>query len=258
MPASMPAATAIAPDGPGADLYEAAHVHGVYDAIAPHFAATRYAPWPRVDSFLADIPAGSLVLDVGCGNGKYLGVCGKDVFVVGVDRCQGLVGFAGKGGSDVGVADVRALPFRDGFFDAAVCIAVLHHLVTVERRVEALVEMLRVLKPGGRALVYVWALERPSVPEPRKGNHGRKMLSRRFETQDVFVPWHMRRRKAGAESDKILGDTEEIHKRFYHVYHERELEAEVAQVRGTRIVEAFYDHQNWCAVIERVEATTDS
>jgi len=46
----------------------------VYDAIAPHFSSTRHSPWPRVCHFLASLAPGDLLADVGCGNGKYLGV----------------------------------------------------------------------------------------------------------------------------------------------------------------------------------------
>jgi hypothetical protein len=42
-------------------------------------------PWPVVDEFLRSLPAGSVGLDVGCGNGKYLAV-NKDVFIVASDR----------------------------------------------------------------------------------------------------------------------------------------------------------------------------
>ncbi|KAJ1471029.1 hypothetical protein T484DRAFT_1599061, partial [Baffinella frigidus] len=58
----------------GADQFEDEYVHGVYDTIAEHFSNTRYKPWPKVGDFLIGLPAGSAVADVGCGNGKYLGV----------------------------------------------------------------------------------------------------------------------------------------------------------------------------------------
>jgi hypothetical protein len=67
---------------------EARYVHSVYDAIAPHFAATRFAVWPRVRAFLEALPPGALLADVGCGNGKYFGVR-RDVFVLGSDRSEG-------------------------------------------------------------------------------------------------------------------------------------------------------------------------
>ena len=39
------------------------------------------------------------------------------------------------------------------------CIAVLHHISTLERRLAMLAELARVLRCGGRALVTVWASE---------------------------------------------------------------------------------------------------
>ena len=80
-------------------------VHRVYDIIAGHFSDTRYkvsAPtlsrttafqanlqaWPLIERFLKEIPPGSVGLDVGCGNGKYLGV-NPHIFMIGSDRCLG-------------------------------------------------------------------------------------------------------------------------------------------------------------------------
>lgn len=67
------------------EAYEAEHVHEVYEQIAPHFSSTRYKPWPIVERFLLEQEDGSVGLDVGCGNGKYLGV-NRKVFIVGSDR----------------------------------------------------------------------------------------------------------------------------------------------------------------------------
>ena len=55
---------------------EAAHVHQVYEKIAGHFSETRHSPWPRVVEFLGSVGSASetpFIVDVGCGNGKYLG-----------------------------------------------------------------------------------------------------------------------------------------------------------------------------------------
>lgn len=46
---------------------------------------------------------------------------------------------------------------RDGVCDGVISVAVLHHLSTRDRRLEALREITRVLAPKGRALVTVWA-----------------------------------------------------------------------------------------------------
>jgi SAM-dependent methyltransferase len=52
-------------------------------------------------------------------------------------------------GIDV-VADAHRLPFRDGFFAGLVMLDVMHHL---ERPIEFLKEVSRVLKPGGRLVM---------------------------------------------------------------------------------------------------------
>lgn len=201
-----------------AAVYEETHVHGVYEAIAPHFSATRHKPWPFVASFLASQPPGSVGLDVGCGNGKNMGV-NRDVVMLGCDRSAALVALArdlwcserydrarrkGKdddapapvadgliAGADVAVADGLELPFRDESADFVLCIAVIHHLSTRQRRVDAVRQLLRCIRRkgtgdarqgGGQVLVYVWALEQSSS---RRGwDEGGE--------QDLLVPWVMK------------------------------------------------------------------
>lgn len=46
----------------------------VYEKISNHFNETRHKQWPNVSKFLGSLEEGTLLLDVGCGNGKYL--CG--------------------------------------------------------------------------------------------------------------------------------------------------------------------------------------
>jgi SAM-dependent methyltransferase len=60
------------------------------------------------------------------------------------DPCRGTLKSA--------VADVRALPFGDGSFDAVYSMGTIEHFDGTERAVE---EIARVLKPGGRAIVGV-------------------------------------------------------------------------------------------------------
>ena len=70
---------------------EKEHVYDVYEKIAPHFSNTRYKPWPKVQEFMDNIPPGSFVADVGCGNGKYLGCNQEQLFTVGTDRSFNLI-----------------------------------------------------------------------------------------------------------------------------------------------------------------------
>ncbi|KAJ9141850.1 hypothetical protein NKR23_g7605 [Pleurostoma richardsiae] len=93
-PSTGPAPAPDHPSGPdAAEAYEQAHVHGVYEAIAPHFSATRHKPWPLVSAFLAAQRPGAVGYDVGCGNGKYLGVNPAAV-LLGCDRSAALVALA--------------------------------------------------------------------------------------------------------------------------------------------------------------------
>ena len=68
-----------------------AYVHDVYEQISSHISVdTRYrGAWPRVKQFVQELEPGSIVCDVGCGNGKYLNI-NPDIFVVGSDRCMSL------------------------------------------------------------------------------------------------------------------------------------------------------------------------
>ena len=76
-----------------ATTMEKQHVYEVYEKIAPHFSNTRYKPWPMIVEHLNSLPDGSIVADVGCGNGKYLGVNPK-LHMIGTDRSFNLIGCA--------------------------------------------------------------------------------------------------------------------------------------------------------------------
>lgn len=52
----------------------------MYEKIAGHFSSTRHTPWPCIVEFLKALPSGSIVADIGCGNGKYLGI-NKDLYM---------------------------------------------------------------------------------------------------------------------------------------------------------------------------------
>lgn len=43
--------------------------------------------------------------------------------------------------------------------DYVISVAVIHHFSTEERRLEAINELVRITKPGGTILIYVWAFE---------------------------------------------------------------------------------------------------
>uniref|UniRef100_A0A0G4GWI3 Methyltransferase type 11 domain-containing protein n=1 Tax=Chromera velia CCMP2878 TaxID=1169474 RepID=A0A0G4GWI3_9ALVE len=175
-------------------------VHDVYEDIAPHFSHTRYKPWPKAASFVSNLPCGSVLLDVGCGNGKYLRG-DPHVMKIGNDRSSNLMGIArdlpGGQKGEVHVADCLHVPVRQGSCDALLSIAVIHHLPSRELRLQALREMARIARVGGQLLVYVWAFEQED------GSVG----ARKFVSQDVFVPWHIQ------DTQKSKADTQKYSKR---------------------------------------------
>ncbi|KAK2912599.1 alkylated DNA repair protein alkB homolog 8 [Channa argus] len=208
---------------------EEEYVHQVYNSIASHFSSTRHSPWPRVCHFLSSLLPGSVLADVGCGNGKYLGV-NPEVIAMGCDRSGALVQICAERGFQAFVSDALSIPLRTASCDACISIAVIHHFSTQERRLAAVGELVRLLKPGGRALIYVWAFEQeynkqkskylkdqnkkqtennsPSyvtpaddyktvdniqdvskVPNGKLSVHTNRTA---FNTQDLLVPWHLK------------------------------------------------------------------
>ncbi|XP_068215347.1 alkylated DNA repair protein alkB homolog 8 [Palaemon carinicauda] len=145
-------------NGEDALKLEKEHVLAVYDQIADHFSDTRHKPWPQVLEFVGSLPPGSFLLDVGCGNGKYLGH-NKSIFELGCDTSVELTKICKDRNFEVLNCNCLQLPYRSSLFDAAICIAVIHHLASEERRRAAVQEIVRVLCQGGRGLIYVWALE---------------------------------------------------------------------------------------------------
>lgn len=142
------------------------------------------------------------------------------------------------------VADILNLPHPSALFDFALSIAVVHHLSTPLRRVQAISETLRTLKPGthqtsgGKALIYVWALEQRSSRRGWDKGH----------QQDVMVPWVMKNRSP-LESQTEQSKT--FH-RYYHLYQENELERDI-KCAGGHVLESGYEKDNWWAIATRLK-----
>jgi alkylated DNA repair dioxygenase AlkB/SAM-dependent methyltransferase len=181
------------------------HVHAVYDAIAEqwhHTRGRRGVLWPGATQFLQNLPPGSVVADIGCGDGKYFPAIWETAcYVVGTDISLPLLKTAIQDvfalnanvpenrrvsshrvhfnkRPTIAVADCVSIPLRSSSFDAAISIAVLHHISTRARRIQCLQELARIVRPGGSIMVQVWAME-------QEENSRRK-----FATNDVFVPFN--------------------------------------------------------------------
>ncbi len=104
------------------------------------------------------------VLDCGCGNGKFaLWNRASTGLMVGLDPAT-LFADAALEEVDLVRGDARRMPFASGSFDKAFSIDVLEHLPRPD--IEAMVdELRRVLRPGGRLLIYSNTRE-PSSLQP--------------------------------------------------------------------------------------------
>jgi ubiquinone/menaquinone biosynthesis C-methylase UbiE len=111
----------------------------------------------------AGLPDGAVVLDVGTGPGRLplllaqrcpsIRVEGIDLSVQMIDQANKLAAEAGISGERLRyrVADVAALPYPDGSVDLIVSSLSLHHWADVPA---SMMEIRRVLRPGGRAWIY--------------------------------------------------------------------------------------------------------
>jgi len=141
-----------------------------YDLVAGLLFRSRYGA--IADAIATQVPAGSRLLDVGCGPGEVLNrlatiapgidATGLDVDAAMIDRARRKAARTGRA-TDAGprfvVADVAAMPFPDASFDVVVSSYAVHHWPD---RQAGLAEVMRVLKPGGRAIVWDVAPPHPT------------------------------------------------------------------------------------------------
>lgn len=152
----------------------------VWDEIAEGWTNWRQKPLDIVEKLVQEWQPGK-ILDIGCGNCRNLLPFARAGFEChGIDFSHKMIEIAKesckKNGAKVKleVAYADELPFENATFNYIITIAVIHHLDTKEKRIKAVEEIKRVLKPGGKALILVWnKLQWKFVFNPR----------------DVYIPW---------------------------------------------------------------------
>ncbi|KAL1517167.1 hypothetical protein ABEB36_000966 [Hypothenemus hampei] len=253
---------------------EKMHVHKVYDNIANHFSNTRHKPWPNVMDFVQSFDSGDFLVDVGCGNGKYLSN-NTHTFEIGCDRSANLIEICRNRKFEAFLTDCLSIPIRDNCIDGVISIAVIHHLANESRRLQAIQEIVRILKKGGKALIYVWAHEQVKnkqkssyIMQDRKNRKGTKEMNGQcltsaqqvsLDSGNITLPVHSNRSNFQADDLlvpwKLKGDEEEnesVFLRFYHVFKEHELEELCLKVENVRILKSYYDQGNWCVLFQKM------
>ncbi|RHY08831.1 hypothetical protein DYB36_007064 [Aphanomyces astaci] len=130
------------------------------------------------------------------------------------------------------VLDALVVPLRSNTFDVALSIAVLHHLSTLAHRLQAVKEVLRVLRVGGQGLIYAWAQEQ--TQDSRRAFDSHK--------QDCMVPWNLDKRFAKVDADS--GEPVVV-QRYCHMFKEGELDSLVRMSGNAVVNESYYDQDNW-------------
>ncbi len=105
---------------------------------------------------LAEVAPRARVLDVGCGTGRWLRrYLSLGLEATGVDATPQMLRAARTRGTTAPLAagEANHLPFRDEEFDVVSDVTVIQHIPTAQQP-QALVEMTRVLKPGGRLILF--------------------------------------------------------------------------------------------------------
>lgn len=258
---------------------EASYVKSTYDCIAEDFSSTRYKKWPKVNAFLQNLTPASLLLDVGCGNGKYLD--NPTTHSIGCDLSLNLLKICKSRRFEVVLCDMTRLPFRSEVFDNVISIAALHHVISVRRRQKCLEDMVSLMSPGhSRLLVQVWSFEQDLAKDnpylkrrivqreqPRQdvqiGDNIKLPIHQNrtpFQDQDVLVPFHTKSRVQPTKNEEVSQSqepaTSDRQLRYYHVFKRNELDSLFDKMNNIRIDQSYYDRGNWCVIVEKVTGSS--
>ena len=202
------------------------HNKEIYNEIANRFDVSRVRIWPCVKKFLDSFNKDSLLLDVGCGNGKNM-LYRNDLIFKGIDYSIKLVEICKNKNLDVIESTMINIPFESNIFDGIIVIASYHHLSNDEERKQTLDELYRVVKNDGKILMVVWAIEQPEDS------------TFHFTKSDELVKWYSK------ENDKNFY-------RYYHIYAEGELLEEIKRLKPEFNIEYIYlEKGNWVICLRK-------
>jgi ubiquinone/menaquinone biosynthesis C-methylase UbiE len=136
------------------------HGSSAADIYERYFVPAIFAQWAERAVHYAAIMPDERVLDAGCGTGIAARAAShhsaRQYLVSGLDKDRDMLAVAAHKAPDIDWrhGDITDMPFSDACFDVVLCQFVL---MLVSRRVAAIKEINRVMAPGGRLVMAVWA-----------------------------------------------------------------------------------------------------
>jgi ubiquinone/menaquinone biosynthesis C-methylase UbiE len=166
----------------GKDYFD--RVSGQWDEMRAGF----FSEAVREKAFaVAGVQKGRVAADIGAGTGFITeGLIRKGLQVIAVDRSEAMLAeirkkFASAGGIDCRAGEADSLPIPDEALDYAFANMYLHH---VETPPEAIKEMARTLRPGGRLVIT--DLDEHDFEFLREEQHDRWMGFKREDVERWF------------------------------------------------------------------------
>lgn len=104
------------------------------------------------------------ILDLGAGTGRYLTKIKNGKMIL-VDFSKEMIKIAKQNAkkkkieAEFQIANSSNLPFKDNFFNAAICISIVQCIPDSKNRIQTFKELYRVLKPGAKAKIGTWNKE---------------------------------------------------------------------------------------------------
>ena len=198
----------------------------VYNKIANQFNYTRHRIWGSVKIFMDSLPSKSLVLELGCGNGKNM-LYRNDLNIEGIDISTEQIRICLDKKLNVKEGNITNINSENNMFDYMICIATYHHIDNDIDRQKCLKEMYRCLKENGEILITVWAMEQPT-----DSNFN-------FTKTNEMVPW-------------LSKDDGNTYLRYYHIYRKGELEEEIIRLCPEfKHVKIGWEIGNWYIVLKK-------
>ena len=214
--------------------FEKKYVYEVYDKISKGFDVSRAYMWKPVQQFIdEEAKHCGILCDVGCGNGKYIEYAAKQCEVVGTDISSQLLIISRENTrGDLFRCDSLVLPVKTGVCGAVLSVAVLHHFSTKKHRRQAVRELLRIVRQGGKVLVTVWM---------RNG-------ATSGDKSDVLVRFSLENIKECVNDEDVYNNH-----RYYHMYDQSDVDLLVDDTKDIAKVDSItHDNNNYIIVLRKL------